>query len=219
MRRCVFFAALLAMAAAACSTGEGSGSVTSTNLYVKDCWNGPFDLRPTFFASDPFGDTQQIRVQRGERTVAVSDGVSFVVNHVSRIRDQIRNDPTTTIEIGLPVGVRPPGFPIRVTTSPPDVSLTLYLNDTCHVQNGALHAIGGKITFKSLFSGDRNENNSEARRTEAEFTATVVDPRDAELVPDGDGGVEPAYAEGVASEISGYFNFFFQRGSPAQPFP
>ena len=207
----------LALAASSCAIGDGSGRVVSDRLYVKDCWDGTFDLRPTFFASDPFGDTQQIRVQRGERMLSVSDGVSFLVNDVTRIRsEQLGQE----IDLGLPIGVRPPGFPVRVTDEPPQVSLALYLNDTCHVQNGSLYSIAGKITFTKLFSGDRNEKDSDARLTEASFTATVADPRDATLEPGPDGGaLEPVYSDDVKSEIEGEFRFLFQRGNPAQPFP
>jgi hypothetical protein len=188
---------LVAVAASGCATGEGFGRVYSDRLYVKNCWNGTFDLRPTFFASDPFEDTQQIRVQRGERMASVSDGVSLLVNDVAEIRTDQLNTP---IKLGLPVGVRPPGFPIQATNEPPQVSLTVYLNDTCHVQNGALHAISGEIVFSALFSGDRNENNSEDRLTKATFTARVADPRDATLEPGPDGGaLEPAYADDIQS--------------------
>jgi hypothetical protein len=214
-RLCVWLGLVAALAG--CSTGEGQGSVVSDDLYVKNCWHGPFDLRPSFFASDPFENTQQIRIQRGERMIGVSDGVSFVVNDVDTIRKTQLNQ---AIPLGLPIGVRPPGFPIRVEANPPQVSMTLYLNDTCHVQNGGLYSIDGTITFTSLFSGDRNENDSENRLTEATFTATVADPRDADFVQAADGGavtVEPVADD--TSVVTGTFRFFFQRGSPAQPFP
>lgn len=199
-----------------CTTGEGSGGVTSDRLYVKNCWNGPFDLGPTFFATTPSGDTQEIRVQRGDRLVEVSDGVLLLVNDVP----SIRKSPGQPIALGLPAGVNPPGFPKRVEPNPPQVSLTLYLYDTCHVQNGAAYSVSGTITFGSLFSGDRNENNADDRLTDAEFDAVVADPRDAELSSDpATGGVKVTYPEEVTSLVHGEFRFFFQRGVPAQPFP
>jgi hypothetical protein len=207
-------ALLLGIGVLSCGAGEGEGSVTSDRLYVKNCWNGAFDLRPTFFATTPFGNTQQIRIQRGERNVEVSDGVLLVLGDVARIRSEIGQP----IRIGLPADVNPPGFPPRVEVDPPDVGLTLYLYDTCHIQNGALHAVDGEVTFSSLFSGDRNENDSGERFTSADFTATVTDPRDAELVAEGD-TTRVEYPPETTSQVHGHFEFFFERGIPAQPFP
>jgi hypothetical protein len=244
------------MALEACTTGEGQGSGRSDRLFVKDCWDGPFDLQPDFFGTIPFANTQQIRIQRGERSIEVSDGVLLVVNDVAKIRASQLGVP---IPLGLPVGVKPPGFPTRVELVPPQVSLSLFLYATCHVQNGALNSVSGTITFNRLFSGDRNENNAEERLTEAHFEALVADPRDAKLVPisgggsgaAGDGGTTeggtPApdarpppppssgtdgstvitYAGSVTvdygaeqtSRVTGDFQFYFQRGVPAQPFP
>jgi hypothetical protein len=230
-----WFAPLL-LVLVGCSTGQGAGSVTSDKLYVENCWDGPFNLQPTFFASDPFQDTQEIRIQRGDRTVEESDGVILTVNDVSKIRS---SELETEIPLGLPVGVRPPGFPIIVNPDPPQVNLSLYLNDTCHLQNGALYAVSGSIVFHSLFSGNKNENNADARLTNAEFTATVTDPRDA-TIGIGSAGSGDAGADGGAdagpvtslpgqptivynaaheSKVVGNFRFYFQRGIPAQPFP
>ena len=207
----------LGAALLACSTGEGSGSITSDRLVVGHCWDGPFDLEPTFFASDPFDDTQQIRIQRGDRLTGVSDGAAFVITDVAHIRKDQLGVP---IPLGLPVGVNPPGFPPRVEANPPQVSLTLYLYGTCHVQNGAVYSVAGNIVFDSLFSGDRNENNAVDRLTDAHFEATVADPREATLVPDTTAGqVKVEYPKERTSTVKGSFRFFFQRGVPAQPFP
>jgi predicted small secreted protein len=65
VNRACFWLFLLAIVTTGCATGEGAGRVVSDRLYVKNCWNGTFDLRPTFFASDPFANTQLIRIQRG----------------------------------------------------------------------------------------------------------------------------------------------------------
>jgi hypothetical protein len=206
------------LAAAGCDAGEGSGEVTSEKLYVRNCWDGPFDLRPSFFGTTPFENTQEIRIQRGDRNVEVSDGVILVLSDVEAIREQMGEDGGGQIELGLPIGVNPPGFPDRVTTTPPLVSLTIYLYNTCHVQNGALYAVSGDIVFESLFSGDRNENDAKRRLTKGNFRAEVTDPRDAELV-EGDGGLVVEYTPEHVSHVEGSFEFYFQRGVPAQPFP
>ncbi len=210
MSRSAAYAALLlgAVLLAGCSTGEGQGWVRSDKLYVEDCWNGKFDLQPTFFGDNPYMNTQQIRVQRGDNLEEVSDGVTALVNDVDGIRSSELN---TGIKVGLPPGVSPPGVPIKYNPNPPKVSLALYLHDTCHAQNGTLYSVAGTITFSSLFSGDPNESNADDRLTEAHFEASFVDPRDLQS----DGTYDPA----KESTVKGYFRFFFQRGQPAQPFP
>ncbi|HEX4339491.1 MAG TPA: hypothetical protein VH062_26475 [Polyangiaceae bacterium] len=220
---------LAAVLAVGCTTGEGTGFIRSDRLTATNCWDGPFDLGPTFFASDPSMDSQQIRVQRGDRIVDISDGVLFIVNDVDKIR---MSQLDTPIPLGLPIGVTPPGQPRRVEANPPQVSLSLYLNDSCHNQDPAVYSVGGTITFHSLFSGNRNENRADQRLTDAEFDALVTDPRDATLVPAGtstDAGAEAGpildYGDsGVVvryspSRLQGQFRFFFQRGLPAQDFP
>ena len=221
--------ALVALTAAGCTTGEGSGWVRSERLMAENCWDGPFDLGPTFFASDPFMNTQQIRIQRGDNMVGTSDGVIFVVNDVSKIRSEL----DTPIPLGLPIGVTPPGQPRRVEANPPEVSMSLYLNNSCHNQNPTVFSVGGTITFHSLFSGNPNENSAHQRFTDADFDALVTDPRNAALeragtpVADagaeagvvfeyGDSGIVVRYA---VSKVLGHFEFYFQRGQPAQPFP
>lgn len=223
--RVALIGALAILLSPACTTGEGSGWVRSDRLYAANCWDGPFDLGPDFFASDPFEDTQQIRIQRGDRLVGVSDGVLLVVNDVAKIRGEQLGTP---IPLGLPIGVTPPGQPRRVGNAP-QVSLSLYLNDTCHAQDPTVHSIGGTITFRSLFSGNRNEDSADQRLTDAEFEALVTDPRDVQVGPGAaDGGVDAGGIVGAdggvagqdgRSVVTGRFRFFFQRGISAQAFP
>src|SRR5687767_14842014 len=75
----------LLVGALGCSVGQGEGFVRSEHLFVDECWEGKFDLRPTFFAANPFQQTLNIRVQRGERDIQVSDGFSMLVNDVPAI--------------------------------------------------------------------------------------------------------------------------------------
>ncbi len=205
--------AVTVMLASACSQGAGEGSVQNVagkNLIVHDCWNGPFNLEPSFFAANPFStDVMAIRVQRGDDNEEVSDGLSVMVNDVQTIRNSDLNQPLT---VGLPPGVTPPGIPLKLNTNPPLVSLTLYLHDSCHIQNGVIYSIGGTITFINLFSGNLNETNSDARLTYAQFDdIQFADPRD--MLTD------YTFSEDVTSHIMGWFKFYFQRGQPAQPFP
>ncbi len=200
----LLFASLTSLA---CSNAEGDGAVKSDRLFVEDCWNGPFDLAPTFFGANPYLNTLTIRIQRGDNIEEVSDGLIVLVKDVSGIRGALGS----SVKVGMPEGVSPPGVPVTVNPDPPKVSLSLYLHDTCHGQNGTIYSLAGDITFQSLFSGDPNEGDAEDRLTEATFQATFADPRDA----------KPGQTIDSArtSEVSGWFRFYFERGQPAQPFP
>jgi hypothetical protein len=190
--------------ASGCTVGEGEGEVTSTRLYVKGCWNGPFDLGPDFFAANPYREEAlMIRVQRGDNNQEASDGLTVIVNDLKAVPLD------TEIPVGLPNGVSPPGQP--VTGKPnPLVSLSLYLHQTCHEQNSATYSVSGNIVFKSIFSGNLAEEDSEKRLTDAEFHVKFADPR--ELVDADD-------PDKVTSDmVDGNFRFYFQRGQPAQPF-
>jgi hypothetical protein len=217
-------ATCLALGTVSCSVGQGEGYVRSVRLFVADCWDGSFNLQPTFFGATPFEDTLTIRVQRGERDILVSDGVSLLVYDV----DRVRANPGEELRLGLPVGVTPLGFPLPPTPTPPAATLTLYLNNSCRAHNSQLFAVDGTVTFTRLFSGDLNEDNSDARLTEGRFTATVVDPRYAIAREDAEsrgieladaGPAEYGYPSEMTSVINGEFNFVFHRGTPAQPFP
>ena len=192
-----------------CTVGEGEGSVTSTDLYVSNCWNGAFDLRPDFFGANPDpGESLIIRVQRGDNVEDVSDGLIVAVNDLPDVRMHLNE----AIPVGLPRGVTPSGVPIMYDPDPPKVSLVLYLHNTCHQQNGTIYSTEGSITFSSLFSGDLNEGSSENRLTDATFTASFADPRELADVTD------PQKRMDLTSTVTGRFRFFFQRGQPSQPF-
>ncbi|HEY5377592.1 MAG TPA: hypothetical protein VIK01_28125 [Polyangiaceae bacterium] len=192
-----------------CTVGQGDGHVKSDHLYVSGCWNGPFDLGPSFFGANPDqGQSLTIRVQRGDNIEDVSDGLIVLVNDLQQVRMQLNSD----IKVGMPPGVTPPGVPIVFNPDPPKVSLSLYLHNTCHQQNGTIYSVDGKINFTNLFSGDLNEGSSENRRTKATFTASFADPR--ELASAADDTAKAA----VTSMVTGDFDFFFQRGQPSQPF-
>lgn len=192
----------------ACTTGEGQGEVRSDRLFVRDCWDGPFRLQPTFFGANPNrGKTLFIQVQRGDDSVEVSDGLLVSISDLPAVRER-RGEP---VPVGLPEEVEPIGASIQRSTQPTLVSMALYLQGTCNRQNGTLYSLEGQITFDSLFSGDPNELEADERLTEASFDAEFADPR----------LVGRAAADGIdaVSRVSGWFRFFFQRGPPAQPFP
>jgi len=186
-----------------CTVGDGEGQVKSDRLYIQGCWNGPFDLVPDFFAANPYRqEALLIRVQRGDNNQEASDGLTVVVTDLDAIRARLGQP----IPVGLPPGVAPPGQPFSGGPAPL-VSLSLYLHQTCHEQNGTTYSVGGDITFHSIFSGDLNEEDTDARFTDAEFAVDFADPREQVSTDAPD-----------VSLVEGGFQFFFQRGQPAQPF-
>jgi hypothetical protein len=202
----LLLAGCVALGGLGCTVGEGHGTVESARLYMQGCWNGPFDLKPDFFAANPYrGESLLIRVQRGDNNQEASDGLTVIVNDLNKVRNEMKGKP---IPVGLPPGVAPPGQPLTGAEAPL-VSLSLYLHQTCHEQNSATYSVSGDITFNSIFSGDPNEEDSQDRLTEATFNVKLADPR--ELI----GAEDPAL---VSSDLTGDFTFFFQRGQPAQPF-
>jgi hypothetical protein len=198
----------LALFAGGCTVGEGEGWVRSERLYVEDCWNGPFDLDPDFFGANPYREESLlIRIQRGDNIEEQSDGLTVLVNDIQELRKNLN----TPVNVGLPVGVSPPGVPVTPVSDAPKVSLSVYLHNSCHVQNAVVYSMSGTITFQSLFSGDPNEDDAEQRLTEASFEASFADPRRV--------AVNAAQDPEATSVVRGYFRFYFQRGQPAQPFP
>src|SRR5882757_8945895 len=102
----------------------------------------------------------------------------------------------------MPPGVSPPGVPIVFNPDPAKVSLSLYLHNTCHQQNGTVYSVAGTIHFTSLFSGDLNESSSENRLTDATFDASFADPRQLADAPDA------TTKAMLTSHVTGYFRFF-----------
>lgn len=68
------------------------------------------------------------------------------------------------------------------------------------------------ITFNRIFDGDPDESNAAERFTDATFDVYLADPR--EICPGGLGPPPPC-----RGHLKGSFQFYFQRGRPAQPFP
>jgi hypothetical protein len=207
--RTSLFVCLFALAPLGCTVGQGEGEVQSKELYIENCWNGPFDLGPDFFGANPDQEqTLTIRVQRGDNIEDVSDGLIVLVNDLQDVRMHLNEN----LPVGMPRGVTPPGVPIVYNPDPPEVSLALYLHNTCHQVNGTIYSVAGWINFSSLFSGDLNESSSENRLTKATFNASFGDPRELDDAPDA------TTKAALTSNVTGDFDFFFQRGQPSQPF-
>ncbi len=198
-----------------CSLGTGEGELTSEALLAKDCWEAGFSLDPDFFAALPSLDSVSLRLQRGSDIQEVADGALFVVSELERVRTEWLGVP---LPVRLPAGVVPPGsVPAPCDAdcqTTPRVSFALYLHRSCHNQNVVLYAVDGTITFDALFSGDPAEQLAADKLTSAAFDLTVADPRDVPL-----GGMPSDIPPEVTSRVSGWFEFYFERGEPAQPFP
>jgi hypothetical protein len=69
------------------------------------------------------------------------------------------------------------------------------------------------ITFDSLFNGNPDETDADQRHTVVPFfDVYLADPRD--ICPGGLGPPPPC-----RGHLTGRFDFYFERGRPAQPFP
>jgi len=220
-------AVLLAMTAG-CSLGQGEGEVKSDELFAHDCWGSiaadggvqgaPFDLQPDFFAANPYRDTLQMRIQRGNDLTEVSDGLSVLIDDVPKIREQLALGSASTFKVAIPAGVTPPGSPTvppdDLLADPPIVHMALYLQSSCHNQNTVLYAVSGTITFSALFSGDPNEKEANEKLTDATFEVNVGDLRDVPL-----GAYPSEIPVDLQTKLTGSFRFYFERGQPGQPFP
>jgi hypothetical protein len=130
-----------------CSLGQGTGSVCGW-LDVPGCWSGAFDLHPDFFAAVPTNSAAlQIRIQNGIDYETFSDGVAILVDDAGQIRGDPLPDGTPRtgllgqpLLVTLPAGVTPPGVPIKAVANPSMAHATLYVEQTCRIQNVALYA-------------------------------------------------------------------------------
>lgn len=140
----VVAAGVLAATAPACSQGEGEGRITGT-LTVPECWNGDFDLAPDFFSAVPYREGLQLRIQNGSDFENFADGVSILLYDIGKVRPNPDKNYAgrygEALKVSLPPEVTPPGQPIKPTSDPPIVSLTLSLQKSCRTANVTLHAV------------------------------------------------------------------------------
>src|SRR6188472_3178973 len=83
------WSAVAVLAVGCVSVGEGTGEVKSDHLFAAECWDDKYDLKPDFFAADPFRNEMHIRVQRGSDLQEVSDGISVLIDDVKGIRENL----------------------------------------------------------------------------------------------------------------------------------
>jgi hypothetical protein len=247
LRSLTLFLPLLALGVAhqGCDTESGEGSVRGV-LDVPDCWSGQFDLAPDFFGAAPFQNSLSIRIQRGSDFAAYSDGMSILVDDVFKIR----GEPGAPSKYGvpLPVGlspeITPPGIPIVLTESPPNVHMTMYLQRSCRTRNVTLQAVTEVLldpdgsckrpTFSRciLPPADRAPLSEFPRgRSTATFTSLPNnkpdEPEASQRLVEGNFQVYladvreacPGEPPPCRGSIRSDFRFYYQRGRPAQAFP
>jgi hypothetical protein len=199
--------ALAVWLAPGCSLAEGTGTVTGV-LDVPDCWSGPFNLQPTFFAAIPTGspylntgvtvsgtttDALQLRIQNGGDFESFSDGLAILIDDDGAVLGYPTSEGESrpsllgqNLVVSLPVGVEVPGVPVTPVANPSIVHATLYLQKTCRTQNLALYALSA-VTTNPDGTCDRPDGGVQPLACGAPG-----------VLPDTDAStIEPAFPDGV----------------------
>lgn len=181
----------------ACSVGHGEGEISGT-IEIEDCRAaGRYDLEPSAFFAQSVEDLLRIRVQRGSDLEVRSDGLAVLVEDAPRLKRNF---------LGVPLEVTPVGMPLEVMPdADPAVFVSVYLNETCppgrELTPVALGAMSGTIEFEEIYAPQVDDSDVQIR---AELDGVrFEDPRNPKRW----------------AELSGYFDFLYSRGSPAQRFP
>jgi hypothetical protein len=193
------FAAIVAAGVASCSFGTGGGAI-SGSLNVPDCWSGPYNLQPDFFAAVPYLNTLELRMQKGGDYETFSDGVEILIDDTTKIIPSEYGQPLT---VSLPVGVTPPGVPITPNPNPSLVHLSLYLQATCQIQDVALYALES-VTLNSAGNCDLVDGSAPA----------IVCPGSTSGLASPDAGATGAVDGGAAGGDGGTANGSDGGGSP-----
>jgi hypothetical protein len=163
-----------------------------------------YDLAPTFFGADFVNDPDMagaespivvLRVQRGSFMESYSDGLVITINDLNTLARE---------HLGEPLDLTPPAVGRRL------VDVTFYANQSCEAGYpdafwrvaGVLPAVSGTITFDAVYAPDVD-------RSQTEFQATLT-------------GVRFESRERPTTRnatLDGWFEFNYQRGTPAQRFP
>lgn len=200
---------LFALLPVSCGLGRGEGQVTSDSLDIGGCHSGSYEMDPDYFASSPYGDSQTLRIARGDSPQSNSDTLIVALHSTEELLDRL-DEP---VEVRLSPGAIPEGIE-GTYLGPPLVTMSLHLGETCEAEVISVQAISGTITFSALHNGEPNEKKKD-RLIEAEFDLQMGDPR--ELIPDD--SAEAGYRLPSASRVTGWFRFYHRRGKPAQTYP
>lgn len=201
--------AVAALVVASCNPGAGAGEVTGT-IAIASCENGTRDyvLSPTFFSAEGTLDALHIRIQRGSDMSHDSDGVYIDVQNAGAIYTQLHG------MIAMGVVAPEVTVPVADPASSTGVSLTLYLAESCPAGRGTVATVlpsragVGSVTFKAIYSPS---DPSSTTAITGHFDDVVFqDP--ADVAACGTGSTRCA-------RLSGWFDFIYNRGRPAQRYP
>lgn len=236
-------AVLAALPVSACVAREGTATVVG-ELDVEQCWSGPFDLEPNFFAAAPFRETLGLRLQRGSDFLTYADGVGITIDDVHAIRgdDTRPSRYGEALKVAPSPAVVPPGVPVVADPDPALVHFSLYLQQSCRTQNITLHAAeevllaaDGSCTSYATRNrcADLDEQNAPRGRSTITFDHVFggdilernEDKRrikgrfdvyltDPREACDAGLGVPPC-----RGHLTGEFDFLYERSRPYQPFP
>ena len=206
-------AGLAAWLAPACSLADGTGTVLGT-LNVTNCWSGPYNLQPNFFAAVPSAsaalgsgasqnalqsDSLQLRIQNGGDFESFSDGLAILVDDAGQILGQPTPDGNPrpslldqNLVVSIPVGVEVSGVPVQAIATPGIVHAALYLQKTCRTQDVALYALSA-VTVNADGTCDRPDGGDPPLTCGAPATLPDIDA----------GTIEPAYPQAGADAGAG----------------
>lgn len=186
-----FLAATLFVAMTSCAQGGGEGDVTGV-VSAPSCGisaSESFSLDPTFFGAEMFGSSLNIRIQHGADAIDYSDVLFVSVLDADDVKQN---------QLGVPLTIS------DALDSP--VRMSLSLNETCPFHDRtsipvSYQAVSGTITFSDIYAPD----SGSGRTTSAVFESVHL--------------IDPSSPAERYADISGYFEFTYTRGRPAQVFP
>jgi len=184
----------IAVVLAGCSVGEGQGelfgSISAPYCMVDE---PEYQLQPSFYSGEITAGQLDLRVQRGSDIEGYSDGI---IIHLRDVNEVFRN------RIGIPIPVSAEDSDL--------LQAVVYLNQTCPsgfpdffvTQPLILEGSGGEIVFDAIYAPDIDPGATRIAAELRDVTFTTPDDPDRAM-----------------ATLSGRFDFFYQRGSPAQRFP
>jgi hypothetical protein len=180
---------LVIAAGVACSVGHGSGDIDGTVYFAGCRREGPYALAPNAFFAETAEQLLSLRVQRGGNVEVFSDGISVLVRDAALVKTSYLG-----VEIDLAEG------------PDPLVEATAFFNDTCPSERDRipvlLKAVSGSVRFDAIYAPQINKK-------QVRITAQLTDVRFE----------DPERPAQRWAELSGFFDFLYVRGSPAQHFP
>jgi hypothetical protein len=141
-----------------CTYLEGSiGQLSAESLTVQGCLdNEKFDISLNALAIDACADLLYIRAQVARTPVATADGIIIQLAGLAQLQKELENGP------------------VEMDIGPPNVTLTLILNDTCPDSFASLEATSGTLMVTAL-------ETSTAGDLRLSGTATITDTKEGKM--------------------------------------